>query len=358
VAALFAPTLHAQQYDFDSLYHASEEFRNQIKVMQDTLDIFNQDQALGITLETDFVNLSKRKHNKEDQEAMLTYGFNDTVQVTRKIKVQPRGNFRLKNCHNPPLQLNLPKKEAAFKQFEEFDKIKMVGNCKNYKTFEQYILAEYLVYKTYNLLTAYSFRVRLLKVHYIDSKGNDNRKPQGTYAFLIEPEKQLARRLEGVLIDRQNLSPHGMDAEATLLMDVFQYMIGNTDWAVEALHNIKLVKSNDVSKPTPSPVPYDFDYSGLVNTSYAKPAEALSIKTVRERLFRGVCHRREEYEHAFELFRQKRDAIYQLYQNFELLDPLYKAQILNYLDAFYQIIDAPASVEQQFLGNCRKQNSP
>ena len=44
----------------------------------------------------------------------------------------------------------------------------------------------------------------------------------------------------------------------------FEYMIGNTDWSVEYLQNIKLATVD--SNSAPITIPYDFDHAGIVNT--------------------------------------------------------------------------------------------
>src|SRR5438477_9110718 len=85
---------------------------------------------------------------------------------------------------------------------------------------------------------------------------------------------------------------------------VFQYMIGNTDFAVTALHNIVLIQD---SVGVVYPVPYDFDWSGVISTPYAFPDSRLPIRTVRQRLWRGTCRTPQELaplrseEHTSEL---------------------------------------------------------
>jgi hypothetical protein len=37
------------------------------------------------------------------------------------------------------------------------------------------------------------------------------------------------------------------------------------------------------------PIPYDFDYSGLVDATYALPPPGMGITTVRDRVYRGPC---------------------------------------------------------------------
>ena len=42
-------------------------------------------------------------------------------------------------------------------------------------------------------------------------------------------------------------------------------------------------------EPPYTPLPYDFDFSGLVNAPYAKPRPELGIRTVKSRVYRGYC---------------------------------------------------------------------
>ena len=64
-------------------------------------------------------------------------------------------------------------------------------------------------------------------------------------------------------------------------------MIGNTDWSsVDEGHNMELVKG---PSETQWAVPYDFDFSGIVDARYAAPDPRFSIKDVRQRFYRGWC---------------------------------------------------------------------
>ena len=74
------------------------------------------------------------------------------------------------------------------------------------------------------------------------------------------------------------------DRRQMTMVAIFEYMIGNTDWSVPGNHNVKLIMSTTDSLHRPYAIPYDFDYSGFVNTDYAVPDEQLSIASVRERL--------------------------------------------------------------------------
>ena len=94
---------------------------------------------------------------------------------------------------------------------------------------------------------------------------------------------------------------------ATLAL--FQYLIGNTDWS--ALYGHNTVALQDANE-TLNVVPYDFDFSGLVDLSYAVPAPELSIRTVRRRVFRGFCTPAPDWAVLFAAFEERQPAIMEL----------------------------------------------
>ncbi len=144
----------------------------------------------------------------------------------------------------------------------------------NSEAYEQYVLLEYLVYRTYNLLTDLSFRVRLARITYDDTESN--RAPVTRYGFLIEDKDLLAARNSVEFLEILDVPINLVDADNLALIGVFQYFIGNTDWSAfrpepdkdECCHNTKPIGMP--GGPVYS-VPYDFDLSGLLNTRYANP---------------------------------------------------------------------------------------
>jgi hypothetical protein len=126
-------------------------------------------------------------------------------------------------------------------------------------------------------------------------------------------------------------------------------MIGNTDWSLQLLHNIRVLK---IPPGLYYPVPYDFDFSGIIKTPYAAPSPQLPIRDVRERLYRGACFEMAVFQPVLEQFRQKKDAIYAKYRNLEGLNPRKLAETTKYLDDFYQTIDNPKKVESEFRYIC------
>ena len=143
-----------------------------------------------------------------------------------------------------------------------------------------------------------------------------------------------------------------VDSRKLTLDMVFEYMIGNTDFSMYMLHNIRLVRTPSRVVYT---VPYDFDLSGLVNTSYAIPDRAFLIKTVRDRVYRGPCRPPEEVDPVLDLFRAHKAEILALYDSLPELDSNYRREAKNYLEQFFRTLDRKGEVKSTFIdGQCSK----
>ena len=97
-------------------------------------------------------------------------------------------------------------------------------------------------------------------------------------------------------------------------------MIGNGDYSVTRRHNLMILDLGTPGRMGLVPVPYDFDFTGLVNTVYASPREELGISSVRERYFLGPCRSPDLYTRVIEDFRSLREEILDLILGFEYLD--------------------------------------
>ena len=86
-----------------------------------------------------------------------------------------------------------------------------------------------------------------------------------------------------------------------------------------------------------TPIPYDFDYSGLVDASYAVPADNLGISSVRERYYLGPCRDNEAYMAAIEHINRYREEILQMVNDFEYLDQKYKKSVIAYLEQYFTL---------------------
>ncbi len=316
-------------------------------------DLFDAEDPLELTLEADLKSIVKDRRDDERpyRPARLWYLDQQGDTVSFDIGVKTRGYYRriYLDCNVPPLRLNFKKKQVKNTVFAGQNKLKLVTHCKDKaKAYEQFTLQEYLIYKVYNLITENSFRVRLVRLTYIDTGGK--RKPVTKYGFLIEDEDLLAERLGGRILKTGVIHQEKTHRELATLLAVFQYMMGNTDWSVPGHHNIKLVFIGPNLPPIS--IPFDFDMAGLITTPYAKPDYRLHISSVRERLYRGYCRSEDEFQAAFAPFNEQQEAIYALFQDFEYLDEKVKGRSLDYLDDFYKTINKPRSVKRKFLAAC------
>jgi len=343
--------LAQHMHDFDSLYDNDKAFKQKIKSSQGNFSLFENEEVMKITIESDFKHLVKTKYKDEEQPALLSYHVSDSVVIVRHIKISPRGNMRKSTCFFPPLKLNFLKSEVVLDDLKEFDKMKMVMDCKRGELYEQYLLSEYFAYKIQNIITDYSYRVRLMQVTYIDT--SDKYKIAVKYAFLIENKEQMSERLNTMPIDNKNVRDNLTDLPTLAKAYLFQYLIGNTDWSIPARHNLQLLKSKDPTLIKPYVVPYDFDYAGIVNANYAVPDENLGTSSVTERVYRGVCIPESEIKNAAKHFIDQKEKIYALYENTDLLSKSNKRFTVDYIDRFFAIIEHENSLKRYMLDACR-----
>ncbi|MEO7393401.1 MAG: hypothetical protein ABIU11_00585, partial [Chitinophagaceae bacterium] len=230
-------------------------------------------------------------------------------------------------------------------------KLKLVIGCGSSSEDEQLILKEYLIYKIYNLLEQKSFRVRLLKTNYLDSR--NKMKPFFQYAFLIEDDKNMAQRNKCIKKEVQQWQTESTHRSTMTMVAVFEYMISNGDWSVPGNHNTKLIFPDANKGTIPFVVPYDFDHSGFVNASYATPNELLGTESVTERVYRGFPRNMEELQATFDVYRKQKDAIISLVMNFAPLKERTRKEIVSYLNDFYKIINDKRQVQNIFIDNAR-----
>jgi len=315
-------------------------------------DPFAVDVPLEINLEFDIKTFMKTKNKEEYLDAKFSYMDVDSVLVEDTIRVKARGNFRKGHCSFPPIKLNLKKADLRNEDLNNTKSLKLVTHCKNSKTYTQYIHKEYLCYRLYNLFTEYSYRVRLFKINYIDSEGK--KKVHTNYGFIIESDSHLEERINAAEYEIGTLTMKYTDYDLIRMTSLFQFMIGNTDFSVQARHNIKLFKLLEFNKEFPLAIPYDFDISGMVNAYYAIPDERLGIETVRERVYRGHCIPAEDYEPIFAQFSDKKEDMYRIVNNYPYLDKVHRKEMITYLDEFFKIIENPKTRGNVIIRNCRE----
>lgn len=323
--------------------------------------LFASDEILTLTVEGPLNRLFKeRGDEKESFPGVVRYAAAGGDEVVLPVELRTRGHFRLrqKTCGFPPLRLDFKKSEMGGTLFEGQNRVKLVTHCQDGRAeFEQFVLQEYLIYRIYELFTPRSFRVRLARITYVD--GDGKREPITRYGFVIEAEEALAARNGWDLLQVPVVLPEQMVQADLVRFEVFQYFIGNTDWepfqpeegAEFCCHNAVLIGS--IFDELVVPVPYDFDWSGVISAPYARPQPILGIRSVRERRYWGVCRPREQLDAVFPEFVSRREQIYELVRSQPDLEPRRVERMLEYFDDFYEIIGDPRTVTREMEDQCR-----
>jgi len=312
--------------------------------------LFQSHEPLVLQVKTDLRTLFRdRGDERKEHDGTLRYGTApDTGSL--EITLRTRGIFRLKRCAFPPLRLDLPRKKLDATPFAGQDKLKLVTHCQSDRSYERNLLKEYSLYRVFNALTDTSHRVRLAMVTYLDSARADT---IARYGFLIESDDALAKRIGTKVVEIGNLHDMLTDPKYMTLVAVFQYMIGNTDYSIYALHNVRIVQRPDKSL---HPIPYDFDVSGLVNPPYGIPARGLMLKSVTDRLYRGPCRNQELVEPIAANFHAVKDAVRALPDSIPGLGRDTKIEVKSFIDSFYSSIRTPKDVRGLFV-NCAKKST-
>jgi hypothetical protein len=277
----------------------------------------------------------------------------DGIEVPVRIRL--RGHSRRRVCEFPPLMLNFARDIDSRSVFAGQDKIKLVSHCRNSARGEQDLLEEYLAYRVLNRLTDFSYRVRLLRVDYVDVEDElpDGASPR--YAFLIESREEFAERTGAERAPLPAFPRWDHDRKHAALMYVFQYVIGNTDWQLlrsdhddHCCHNAELFTLGTELRF----VPYDFDLAGLVNARYAFPDRQLRIKRVRQRLYRGLCTERAVLAGALDRVLAAREAVVTSAVSVPGLSPGNSRSAADYLDGFFEKAEKTERLLDEFERNC------
>jgi hypothetical protein len=310
---------------------------------QSVFSYFDSEGVTEITLSTDMSLLVKKKSREEYQPAHISWVTESGDSVAMDVKIRARGNIRKQVCYYPPIRITFPKKSFKFR------KTKWVNSCSDNNGNEQWLLKEYLAYKIFNILTDKSFKTRLFHITYKNTKKD---KAFTRYGYIIEHEDELALRLGGKVYEPKILKESLLEPEQLNLYTAFQYLIGNTDWAFLNRHNVEII--TDPSKGMLLAIPYDFDYSGLVDAEYAVPHETVPIDDVSDRFNKGLCMTEAECQAVCKIFIEKKNEIMQEVENFSLLNKKTKAWVIDYFEDFFEVIENPKSATRCFVRDCKK----
>jgi hypothetical protein len=314
--------------------------------------LFQKVDPLEFALTANFgaINKDRKPESTTRYPAVLTVAAADGTMRDIDVKLSARGHFRrmARNCSVVPLRVEFPKTGMAGTPFDGQTTLKLGTGCEDSKEYEQITLREYLAYPMFNLVTPLAFRARLARATYVDEKSK--KKGAARYALFIEHENEVARRNEGRIVELPRVSFSDVDSETLTRAMLFEFMIGNTDMSIWALHNIRLMQK---SNRTLLIVPYDFDLSGFVHAPYAIPDRKLGLRSVVDRLYRGPCRTTEQIEAAAAPFRAKRGELMSVVEGIRDLESATRAEVKDYLEGFFRTIDKPSSIKKQFVDGCK-----
>ena len=314
--------------------------------------LFAASDPLRLVIQAPLSGLIQNRESRGAISGTLTDPAGNGLPVSIALRGLTRRSTEV--CNFPPLRIDFTTPPPAASVFAGQRRLKLVTHCRNTPSFQQNLLLEYAAYRMYNVLTPRSFLVRLATIDY---RNPDGRPIISRAGFFIEDLDDVAKR-NGTRelhaperIPIADLSPP--DAARYAL---FQHMISNHDWSMRAgpvgddcCHNARLIGA--LGPGTVIPVPYDFDFSGLVSAPYALPPDQLRINSVRQRVYRGYCSHNAQASAAAAQMRTARPAILSALAQVPGLEERTRSRATTYLEGFFADIATDASLGK-ILNGC------
>ncbi len=300
---------------------------------QGVFDLLTLNDVAEITIEVDLDSLLGDIRRTEYLKGSMEIKTGKKEYVSIPLKVRPRGKFRRMKCNFPPLKLKFKKDDLAEKGLNEYNEFKLVTQClKDDEMAKEMIMKEFLAYKMLNELTPYSFRVQLVRVTY---KHTGKSKKIKHWGIIIEDLEDLAHRTNTTVVSRMGIPLDSLHNNQEKLASLFQYMIGNCDWSYFLARNMEFIQLTDGRI---MPVPYDFDYCGLVNAPYSAPNVQLGQKSVKDRIYLGNSTSYEEIYGTLSYFRTREKDLMNILKNCKELNSIASREIEKYLNEFFILI--------------------
>ena len=320
--------------------------------------LFAADEMIRLTLRGPLAAIRRGAERSTDSHP-ATLALQGANPESHAIRLSARGLSRRRRdvCAFPPLRLEFAGRPAAGSLFRGQRRLKLVTHCQPGDDFQQHVLLEYAAYRLLNALSPRSLRVRLARTDYVE--GHATTPFVTRLGFLIEDVDHAARRNGLVELDTGNVAVARLSPSDAARFAVFQYMIGNLDWAMNGgpagepcCHNGKLLAADRAATANLIPIPYDFDYSGLVEAPYAVVPEQVPVASVRTRRYRGFCLHNAEAQAAAAQFRAARPQLEAVMAGIPELERRRRERALSYLRGFFDDIATPQAVASNLLRTC------
>ena len=293
-------------------------------------EYLSSEEGAKMTLEADMTTLLANRQADEYYPALLTLADGKTFQV----KIKPKGKYRRKVAEVPPLKIKFTKKSLLAEKLDTLNEVKLVLPCYDNLLGDELIIREYLAYRMFEQLTGACVRARLVRLTLRDTHVEKSRKVM--YAILVEDDEETAKRLNGEEAEQYGMPMDSMIVNQAALVAMFEYMIGNTDWDMSMLRNVRFIRSKENGKVLV--VPYDFDFSGFVGAPYASPSSESGLVTVRDRYLMANGISRDALRRAAQRLRSAKADLYAICRS-KYLSRESSMDLIEYLESFYEQID-------------------
>jgi hypothetical protein len=288
-----------------------------------------------LVLETDLTTMmASRKTNAYFSGTLTT-----EEGIVRKVEIKTRGKYRRKTCELPPLKLKFSKKGLVAEGLDTLNEIKIIMPCYDNDRGDELVMKEYLAYRMFEKITPASVRARLIKINLKDTHVEKGGK--SFYALLVEDEEELAARLKANPVDQYGIEPDSLNTNQAALTVMFNYMIGNTDWEIAMMRNVRLFQSFEGGKVFT--IPYDFDFSGFVSAPYSSPSSESGLKTVRDRFLMSSGLKPESLKRAAKILKNLSPELIEICK-LKQLDRDEQNNIIAYLQIFFDQCDTNENV--------------
>lgn len=315
--------------------------------------LFASNQPLQLVIQAPLQTLIRNRQNDNPIAGTLTEAGGQPLPISLKLRGITRRTSEV--CDFPPLRVDFTTPPPPTSAFSGQKRLKLVTHCRNSASHQQLILLEYSAYRMLNVLSPKSFRARLANIDY---RGADGSSIVSRVGFFIEDLDDVAKRngtketKAGERIPVSDLSPSDSARYA-----LFQYMISNQDWSMragpvgdECCHNARLI--GPLAPGQTVPIPYDFDFSGLVSAPYAGPPPELDISDIRQRLYRGYCIHNADAIAAARQFRTLQPQILGVLSEIPGMDARTQQRATSFLGGFFNNIATDETTSSKVLKTC------
>ena len=173
----------------------------------------------------------------------------------------------------------------------------------------------------------------------------------------LEDDEDVAMRNGLQMVDIRWIDYDELDPQRQNLVHLFEYMIGNTEYSLvnpepdkSCCHNADVLSAT--GGPPYLPLPFDFDFAGMINAPYAQPNPRYPIDNVRERFYKGLCRNNELLPATAQRFLEEHGDFITIVDRLEPLSRRSRISVRNYLNKFLDRISDEKSRERYLVRKC------